>query len=466
MSRWTQHVEAIRASIECRIGRSPSAPIDRHARLIVLDTLGCALAGRRAPEVAALEARSADLEGGAFAFPGGRALGLRAATQVLAIGPTWHEACEGHAFAHGRPGIATFAALLPLALARGATLDAFIGAFVLGYEVGARAGGWLRVQPGLHVDGNWPGLGVAAGAAALLGADARQAMNAVDIAACQLPSSLYLPIRTGRSVRNGYLAHSASLGLDAAFASLSGFDAPPDALAWYADHLCRPATGLPDPATDLVADAYLKPFAAVRHVHFGALAARRVLRRLRESAGESAGDPRERSRADPHAILERIDAITLSVYEEATTYCSNPRPATPLAAQFSLSFGLAAMLRFDALDAASYDAPRFDDPVLRRLEALVQVRVDDALTRDARRGATLSVRAGTLEASAVVRGDDPALQLDADGAIRKFAANASHLVGRAPAAAWASEWLDAERERPLAAAWSSLAAQAAATPRD
>ncbi len=440
MARWDAHVAAIHDAIAQRIGRAPSPEVDRHARLIVLDTLGCAFAGRRAPEVAALEHRSAALEGGPFAFPGARALSLRAATQVLAIGPTWHEACEGHAFAHGRPGIATLAALLPLALARDETVGALVSAFVLGYEVGARAGGWLRVSPGLHVDGNWPGIGVAAGVAALLGANARDAKNAVDIAACQLPASLYLPIRTGRNVRNGYLAHSAGLGLDAALASLSGFDAPPDALAWYADHLCRPADAVPDPAADLVADTYLKPFAAVRHVHYGALAARRV----RERIGES-----------PEA-LGRVDAIVLQVYEEATTYCSNPAPASPLTAQFSLTFGVASMLRFGALDAASYESPRFDDPVLRRLEALVQVRVDDALTRGAERGATLRVTAGTLELSEIVRGDDPALLLDTDGVIRKFVDNVSHLLDADRAGDWARRWLGAPSDARVAALWASL----------
>ena len=86
-------------------------------------------------------------------------------------------------------------------------------------------------------------------------------------------------------MRNSYLAHSASLGLDAALASQAGFDAPPDALAYYAQHYCRADPQPLPPATrDLLPDAYLKPFAAVRHVHYGAIAARRIRERL---GGES-----------------------------------------------------------------------------------------------------------------------------------------------------------------------------------
>src|SRR6185369_7941703 len=157
----------------------------------------------------------------------------------------------------------------------------FIDALVVGYEAGARAGGWLRVAPGQHVDGNWPALGVAAGVGRLLGLSADACMTALQIAACQLPSSLYLPIRTGRNVRNVYLAHTATLGLDSALAAQAGIDAPPDALAYYAEHLPRAPPEPPPPADrDLLLAAYLTPFAAVRHVHYGALAARRIRERL------------------------------------------------------------------------------------------------------------------------------------------------------------------------------------------
>src|SRR5690606_39721477 len=125
-------------------------------------------------------------------------------------------------------------------------------------------------------------------------------------------ASLYLPIRTGRSVRNTYLAHSASLGLDAALAAQAGFDAPPDALACYAEEHCQATIEpLPPPDAHLILDAYLKPFAAVRHVHYGAIAAQRIRARL---GGDTAG----------------IRGIVLEVYEEATIYCDNPRPATLL----------------------------------------------------------------------------------------------------------------------------------------
>lgn len=437
--RWAAHTAALRAAIAQRERQPASDKVSAHARLVFLDTLGCALAGRLAPEVAALEKQSAALAPGDFRFPAGPGMGIHAACKIMAIAPTWHEACEGHAFAHGRPGLPVIAALLPLALQRDATIGEFIDALAVGYEVGARAGGWLRVAPGLHVDGNWPALGAAAGVARLLGLSVDAGMNAVAIAACQLPSSLYLPIRTGCNVRNVYLAHSAALGLDSALAAQAGIDAPPDALAYYAEHCCpASADALPQASADLILDAYLKPFAAVRHVHYGALAARRIRSRLDAQTGN-------------------ITRIVLTIYEEAIVYCGNPLPATALAAQFSLSFGVAAMLRFGELDAASYEAPRFQDAELRRLEALVEVRIDHVLTASRQRGASLQVTSvGQSYEEKVGPQADPDLLVDAEGAVEKFIHAASSCVSAEASRAFCSVFLEAPAPTRLRELWRLL----------
>lgn len=409
--------------------------VSRHARLLFLDTLGCALAGRRALEVQRLESRLAALEPGEFSLGKSEPLGIRAAAQILAIAPTWDEACEGHAYAHGRPGIPTVAALLPLALKRRATLGDFIRALVAGYEAGARAGGWLRLVPGLHVDGNWPGLGVAAGVANLLGLPHERAVQAVDIAACQLPYSLYLPVKSGLTARNLYLAHSATLGLDAAFAADAGFAAPADALAEYAERFARAdPQPLPPASADLILDGYFKPFAAVRHVHYGAIAAGALRNNL---------------------DTKRIKSVDLSIYEEAITYCGNRDPRTPLAAQFSLSFGIASMLRFGHLDPAAYDEPQFSDPELRRLEKLVRIEPDRDLTAKRQRGARLAVAADrTLESTTL--DTNPALVLDEKGVIDKFVRNASVSVDDSRARSFCSALLTAKDDAPLANLWEKL----------
>jgi 2-methylcitrate dehydratase PrpD len=430
----------LQAVVALHAARPADAEAASQARRLLVDTVGCALAGRQAVEVRRLEAALAACEPGGFAFPAGPSLAVQAAAQVLAMAATWDEACEGHALAHGRPGVPLVAALLPLALRRDASLGEFVDAFVLGYEVGARCGAWLRIRPGMHVDANWPALGVAAGAARLLGLAPEAIVQAIDIAACQLATSLYLPVAQGRTARNTYLGHSASLGLQAAFASAAGIDAPEGALAHYAaNHAAAGAQPLPDASTLLLRDAYLKPFAAVRHVHYGATAARAVRERL---AGDTAG----------------IRRIVLMVYEEAIVYCGNRAPRTPIQAQFSLSFGLAAMLRFGDVDPSVYAAPRFDDAELRRLEALVELEVDAGLTARRQRGATLALThdGGTHEESVTTIAGDAGNPLDRAALVAKFTHYAAQPVAPARAQAFCDGVLDAPADTALDALWQRL----------
>jgi 2-methylcitrate dehydratase PrpD len=432
----------LQATVALHAAQPATAEAASQARRLLVDTVGCALAGRHADEVRRLETALAACEPGGFSFPGGPAMAVQAAAQVLAMAATWDEACEGHALAHGRPGVPLVAALLPLALRRGASLGEFIDAFVLGYEVGARCGAWLRIRPGMHVDANWPALGVAAGVARLLGLPPAGIVQAIDIAACQLATSLYLPVAQGRTARNTYLGHSASLGLQAGFASAAGIDAPEGALAHYAGaHAAATAQPLPDAAVLLLRDAYLKPFAAVRHVHYGATAARRVRALL-------AGDT---------AVVRRI---VLRVYDEAIVYCGNRAPRTPIQAQFSLSFGVAAMLRFGDLDPSVYAAPRFDDVELRRLEALVVLEADADLTARGQRGATLQVShaGGTAEETVGAVMGDAAHPLDRAALVAKFAHYAARSVPGPEAARFCDGVLDALPGTPLGALWQPLAA--------
>jgi len=243
--------------------------------------------------------------------------------------------------------------------------------------VGARAGGWLRIRPGMHVDGNWPAIGVAAGVGRLMSLPADRLWHAINIAACQLPASLYAPIRSGDMARNTYLAHCAQLGLLAAFSAAGGITAPTDAMSQYAaGHAVTVDTATPSPDHDFILDSYLKPHASVRHAHYGLEAAIRI---------------RERLGGDPSAIT----SIRLEVYEEAATYANNRAPARPLTGQFSLSLAVAAGLRFGAMGPEIYRPYRFHDAELRRLEALTEIVTRPDLGEHGRRAAILTVAAGT-----------------------------------------------------------------------
>lgn len=385
----------------------PEGPPAAKARLLLLDSLGCALAGLRHLRVAAF-AQALQLS-----FPGDVALaGTRlapgAAAAVLAAASCWDEANEGLARAHGRPALPV-APLALVARAGGMAPREALAGFALGYEVAARAGEAWRIRPGMHVDGSWHALGAAAAAARFAGLDASGIARAVRLVACQIPFALYAPIAAGMDGRNSYPAHAALLGSLAAAAAAAGMDAPEGGFAearGLALGLTAPAVVVP-PGAWLLDEAYLKPFAGVRHAHYAAAAALALRGR----------------------VAEQPSRIVLATYAEALRYAGNRAPRAAIAAQFSLSWAVAAALVQGDLGPGAYTEAALADPRLCALEARVELVEDAALTAAGRRGTTLSVDGETATVTGVT--GDPDRPMGVEEAVAKFRRFAGPSLGEA-----------------------------------
>ncbi len=127
--------------------------VEAKARLLLLDTFGCLLAGLRHPEVKQFG------QALRLAFPGDTAwptsdikLGAAGSAALGAAAACWDEACEGNSSAHGRPGLPVVPALLALSATHDISLGDLLAALVTGYEIGARGGEAWRIPPGWHVD--------------------------------------------------------------------------------------------------------------------------------------------------------------------------------------------------------------------------------------------------------------------------------------------------------------------------
>ncbi|SFK84572.1 MmgE/PrpD family protein [Falsiroseomonas stagni] len=407
-------------------GPPPGSAAAAKARLLLLDSLGCALAGLRHPRVAAYATAMQHAFPGDVALAGAR-LAPAAAAAVLAAATCWDEANEGLASAHGRPALPV-APLALVARARGADTPAALAAFALGYEVAARAGQAWRIRPGMHVDGSWHSLGAAACAAALAGLDPGGIGRAVRLAACQIPFSLYAPIAAGMDGRNSYASHAALLGSLAAAGACAGMDAPDSGFAEgrrIALGHEAPAQVAP-PGEWLLEAAYLKPFAGVRHAHYGAAAAIELRRTLAQGSAPSPNPL-------PPPGGEGFSRITLSTYAEALRYAGNRAPQAAIAAQFSLTWAVAAALVQGDLGPAAYTDEALADPALRALEASIELREDPALTAAGLRGATLTIG----EHSATITGvtGDPDRPMSEAEALAKFRRFATPTLGEAGATA-------------------------------
>ncbi len=370
------------------------------ARLVLLDSLGCALAGLAHPRVAAFAQAMQASFGGPVSLAGAH-LAPGAAAAVLAAAACWDEANEGLARAHGRPALPV-AAMALVALAQGGAPAAVRAAFSLGYEVAARAGEAWRIRPGMHVDGSWHSLGAAACAARLMGLESAGIDRAVRLASCQIPFALYAPIAAGMDGRNSYASHAALLGSLSAAAAAAGMDAPVEGFATARQIALGhtvPAEMTP-PGVWLIEEAYLKPFAGVRHAHYAAEAALALRARL-------PGVPTR---------------ITVETYAEALRYAGNRAPRAAISAQFSLSWAVAAALAQGDLGPAAYTEAALADPYLRALEAAVDLVEDPALTESGRRGARVRIGADSAFVDSVVGDSDrPMATAQAIAKFRRFA---------------------------------------------
>jgi 2-methylcitrate dehydratase PrpD len=374
--------------------------VEAKARLLLLDTVGCLLAGLRHPEVQQFGRALRFAFPGGFAWPASDiALGPAGLAALGAAAACWDEACEGHSAAHGRPGLPVVPALLALSAGEDTTLGNLLLALATGYEIGVRAGEAWRIPPGWHVDGSWHSLAVAAAAARLTSGPAH-IQSAIEAAACQIPASLYLPIATGSVLRNTYPAHAALLGMMSAAAAQGGFDMPKGSLEEARRRVLNAgAAAATTPAGEwTILKGYLKPFAGVRHTHYAVDACLRLRQR-------------------PEFALDKIRSIRVQTYPEAVQYCGNRAPRTPIQAQFSLSYAMAAALVLGDLGPDAYTD--IDDATVTRIERIVVIESDPARRK---RSATVTIefdgRRLTEDAENVV--GDPANPMAQNQAIGKF----------------------------------------------
>ncbi|MBT3535902.1 MAG: MmgE/PrpD family protein, partial [Rhodospirillaceae bacterium] len=297
----------------------------------------------------------------------------------------------------------------------------------------------LRIRPGMHVDGTWGTFGAVTAAARLLQLSPEDTLSALEGAACQLPWSLYLPITHGATVRNTYVGEAGRRGIGVALAVQAGVSSPSGAIAQFHKLALggNPDDGTLAPSGQwLLLEGYLKPFAAVRHVHYGAQAA--------------IDWRRGRERPD----TTKIEALELQIYGEALTYCGNRAPRTPIQAQFSLSYGLAWALYQGDLGPEAYHDDSLTNGEVRRLEALVTIVEAPEFTGANKRAARLKVGSEIFAVDAVP--GEPDLPLPADAVEAKFIRYVGPIMGEGPARDAASRIIQAPLATSLADLLSAL----------
>src|SRR5476649_1674968 len=178
--------------------------VQRHTKLVLLDTLGVVLAGAQRPEVGELRERLAATAGtGATVYARGWPVhDPRTAALLNGIGGRSIELCEGLRLVTGQAAMQ----VLPGVLAVGEQVESsgreMLAAFILGYDVAARFNLAFTPRPLAHQDGQASLLAAVAAGARLRGLDAAGISRAMRIATTLVLTPSYTNAVAGATTLN------------------------------------------------------------------------------------------------------------------------------------------------------------------------------------------------------------------------------------------------------------------------
>ena len=332
------------------------------ARQCVLDWLAVTLAGSREALSRILAEQALEESGRPAASLIGRDAKVSAQQAALVNGAASHalDYDDVNMAMGGHPTVPLVPALLALAEARGASGEAFLIAFVAGYETECRIGALVlpdHYARGFHATATLGSFGAAAACARLLGLDADKTATALGIAGTQAAGlksmfgTMCKPLHAGKAAQNGLLA---------AMLAARGFSSRGDVLdcaqgfaaTQSADF--HPERALADPPGGYhLRNNLFKYHAACYMTHAPIECAKKI-----------------RHAIDPEAVRE----VLLKVDAGASKVCHILAPATGLEAKFSLRLTTAlALAGVDTARLETYSEATAKNPALVALRDKVRV---------------------------------------------------------------------------------------------
>ena len=343
------------------------APVQRHAKLVFLDTFGVILAGSVRPEVRRLRERLAPTAGsGATLFARGWPVHEpRTAALLNGIAGRAIELCEGLRLITGQPAMQT----LPGILAVGEQVEVrgreMLAALVLGYEVAGRLSTAFTPRPLAHQNGQVGLLAAAAAGARIRGFDAAGVCLAMRIATTLVLTPAYTNAVAGATTLNvagGMSGFACALAPELA---LAGFEAQEDAIEEALANLVgddfRPEALLDGLGTRWeITRNYFRLHACCNPMHPALDCLQEVLKELQPRAEE----------------IARIDVAT---YRFASVM-RNPAPRNYFASKYSLPHAAAVMVVRGNAGYRAIDDTALNDPRIAALRTRVHIEEDPAMS--------------------------------------------------------------------------------------
>lgn len=344
-----------------------------HAKLDILDTVGCALFGRGLPIAQVLEDafQPGDANGAASVW--GSAWRTSPATAAFVNGTLAHsyELDDLHHVAILHPGGTTLPATAAVAEVNGGATGAdLLVAHIAGLEASSRVGlavGVPLLTRGWHNNGVLGVFGAAAGASRVLELTPEQCQNALGIAgslACGLMAAQYGAMvkraHAGNAaqvgVRAGLLASKDFTGISAVFEEPYGGFFSTFADDWVLDEVSK------DLGTRWeTVNVGFKPYSCCGSSHSTVDLVLRLQREHSFAASDVTGI--------------RIDASTATRDHVGWRYV----PADTIAAQMNLSYATAVALIDGECFVDQFDVSRLEDPRILDLTGKIEVQADPAI---------------------------------------------------------------------------------------
>ncbi len=343
------------------------ADVKRLAKLVLLDTLGCALAGASTDEVTRIgkAMRAAFGEGGSLLWGTSAALPLPAAALVNGAACHAREMDDFGGCAHS--GSVVVPAALGMATSRRSSGRELLTAIVIGYDVARRAmdggGGYNAFKKkGWHSTSTCGGFGAAAAAGRLLGLDERGLQWALGYAGSNAGGT-WAFIPDGAMNKRVHPGFAAQTGIMAAHLASEGVTAPTGIFetewgGFFSTYV--PGVAKPDDAVAGLGSDFrirlvgIKPYAACRGIH----SALDVVLDLRSERGIT------------HADVARVVIRGSSVHQKQL---GKQVVRTTLDAQMSLPYSVAVALVSGSAGLDQFDPTAIHRPEITHFAKMVEV---------------------------------------------------------------------------------------------
>ena len=345
--------------------------LEADVRMHFLDYLGVTLAGAKMQK-SKIEALLANMPEGKYKVIGcGCKTDFFSSAFTNGINSHFIELDDGHRKGMLHLEAPIYSALLTLSQIEDFCWEDFIRGVVMGYEVAIRIA--MSVQPkhklkGYHATGTCGTIGVATAVATALHFDAVQMKDSLSAAMTSAAGLLEMidddselkPYNVGRCVVDGLIA---------AFSGRAGFHAPNDALGGKRGFL---AVATDNPNTDVLVNfdtehfmiegAYMKPYAACRHLH---------------PAIEGALKIKDKEQLD----WRKIKSVVVDAYHLAVFGHDHQVVTGVNSAKMSIPYSVAVALVNGSANIRDYSTEAVADADVLSLAQKVEVRDNEELTK-------------------------------------------------------------------------------------